>query len=96
MINRENPKTPDRMEINLNTRVYDILMKYGDKAEVMEVFGVKHVGRYSIRKIITRFLTVKRAAFVHRVPSDKFLKMVQNAVKSKDKSVGNNTKPQLS
>jgi len=96
MINRENPKTPDRMEINLNTRVYDILMKYGDIAEVMEVFGVKRVGRYSIRKILTRFLTVKRAAFVHRVPPDKFLKMVQNAVKSKDKSGGNNTKPQLS
>jgi len=93
MINREDRKNPEHMEINLNTRVYDILMKYGDIAEVMEVFGVKRVGRYSIRKIITRFLTVKRAAFVHRVPPDKFLKMVQNAVKSKDKSTGNNAKP---
>ncbi|MFC1971753.1 DUF1858 domain-containing protein [Chloroflexota bacterium] len=89
MINGKNPKTPDRMEINLNTRVYDILMEYGDIAEVMEVFGVKRVGRYSIRKILTRFLTVKRAAFVHRVPPDKFLKMVQNAVKSEDKSGSN-------
>jgi len=96
MTNKENPKTPDRMEINLNTRVYDILMEYGDIAEVMEVFGVKRVGRYSIRKILTRFLTVKRAAFVHRVPPDKFLKMVQNAVKSKDKSGGNNAEPQHS
>ncbi|MFC1870150.1 DUF1858 domain-containing protein [Chloroflexota bacterium] len=93
MNNRENPKALDHMEINLNTRVYDILMKYGDITEVMEVFGVKRVGRYSIRKIITRFLTVKRAAFVHRVPPDKFLKMVQNAVKSKDKSPGKNAKP---
>jgi len=90
MNKRENPKAPDHMEINLNTRVYDILMEYGDIAEVMEVFGVKRVGRYSIRKILTRFLTVKRPAFVHRVPPDKFLKMVQNAVKSKDKSPGNN------
>jgi hypothetical protein len=39
------------MEINLNTRVYDILMEYGDIAEVMEVFGVKRVGRYFIRPI---------------------------------------------
>ena len=93
MSNRENPKAPDRMEINLNTRVYDILMEYGDIAEVMEVFGAKRVGRYSIRKILTRFLTVKRTAFVHRVPPDKFLKMVQNSVKSKDKSPGNNAKP---
>jgi len=91
-----NPKPPDRMEINLNTGVYNILMKYGDIAEVMEVFGVKRVGRYSIRKILTRFLTVKRAAFIHRVPPDKFLKMVQNAVKSKDRRGDNNAKPQHS
>jgi hypothetical protein len=96
MTNKENPKTPDRMEINLNTRVYDILMEYGDIAEVMEVFGVTRVGRYSIRKILTRFLTVKRAAFVHRVPPDKFLKMVQHALKSKDKSGGKNAEPQHS
>ncbi len=70
------------MEINKDTRVSDILKEYGDIAEVMEVFGVKKVGPYSIRRILTRFITVKRAAFVHRVPPDNFLKMVQNAVKS--------------
>jgi len=70
------------MEINLDTRVYDILKEYGDIEEVMEVFGVKRVGPYSIRRILTRFITVKRAAFVHRVPPDNFLKMVQNAVNS--------------
>jgi hypothetical protein len=52
MINRENLKTPEHIEINLNTRVYDILMEYGDIAEV----------------------------------PDKFLKMVQNAVKTNNKS----------
>ncbi|MFC1913582.1 DUF1858 domain-containing protein [Chloroflexota bacterium] len=96
MINGDNTKTSDHMEINLNTRVYDILMEYGDIAEVMEVFGVKRVGRYSIRKILTRLLTVKRAAFVHRIPPDKFMKMVQNAVKSKDKSGGNYAEPKHS
>jgi hypothetical protein len=79
-----------QMEITLNTRVYDILREYGDIAEVMEVFGVKRVGPYSIRRILTRFITVKRAALVHRVPPDNFLKMVQNAVKS---SKRNNTNP---
>ena len=72
------------MNINLNTRVYDILQEYGDIAELMEVFGVKRVGRYSIRRVLTRFLTVKRAAFVHRVPAENFLKMIQNAIKSKN------------
>jgi hypothetical protein len=70
------------MDINLNTRVYDIIKEYGDIAEVMEVFGVKRVGPFSLRRILTRFITVKRAAFVHRVPPDNFLKMVQNAVYS--------------
>ena len=70
------------MEINLNTRVYDILQEYGDIADVMEVFGVKRVGRYSIRRVLTRFLTVKRAAFVHRVPAEKFLKILHDAVQS--------------
>jgi hypothetical protein len=72
------------MEINLNTRVYDILQEYGDIAEVMEVFGVKRVGRYSVRRVITRFLTVKRAAFIHRVPAEKFLKILRKAVQSKN------------
>jgi predicted aldo/keto reductase-like oxidoreductase len=62
MINRENLKTPEHIEINLNTRVYDILMEYGDIAEV----------------------------------PDKFLKMVQNAVKTNNKSGGNNSEPQHS
>jgi hypothetical protein len=73
------------MEINLNTRVYDILKEYGDIAEVMEVFGVKRVGPYSIRRILTRFVTVKRAALIHRVPPENFLKMVKKAVNSNTK-----------
>ena len=73
------------MEINLDTRVYDILKEYGDIAEVMEVFGVKRVGPYSIRRILTRFITVKRAAFIHRVPPENFLKMVKKAVNSNTK-----------
>ena len=37
------------MQITKDTRVSDILLEYGDIAEVMEVFGVKRVGRYSLR-----------------------------------------------
>ena len=32
------------MQITKDTRVSDILLVYGDIAEVMEVFGVKRVG----------------------------------------------------
>jgi hypothetical protein len=68
------------MEITKDTRVSDILEEYGDIADVMEVFGVKRVGGYSIRKYITRALTVERAAKVHRVPLDEFMETLQNAV----------------
>jgi hypothetical protein len=37
MNNRENPKAPDHIGINLNTHVFDILMKYGYIAEVYEI-----------------------------------------------------------
>ena len=72
------------MEITKDTRVSDILTEYGDIAEVMEAFGVKRVGRYSVRRIITKALTVENAARVHRVPLDEFLEILQHAVGSSE------------
>jgi hypothetical protein len=68
------------MEINKDTRVSNILKEYGDIAEVMEVFGIKPVGRYSIRRLITKALTVERAARVHKVPLDEFLATLNKAI----------------
>jgi hypothetical protein len=70
------------MEITKQTRVSDILKEYGDIAPVMEVFGVKRVGRYSFRRFITKALTVETAARVHRVPPDEFLVTLRTAVAS--------------
>ena len=70
------------MEISKDTRVSDILTEYGDIAGVMEAFGIKRVGRYSVRRFITKALTVENAARVHRVPLDEFLKTLQQAVGS--------------
>lgn len=72
------------MEITKDTRVSDILTEYGDIAEVMEAFGIKRVGRYSVRRIITKALTVENAARVHRVPLDEFLETLQQAVHTKE------------
>ncbi len=58
------------MIITAKTYVSDILNEYGDIAEIMEIFGVKRVGGFGFRKLLTRFITVKTAAFVHRVPLD--------------------------
>ena len=76
------------MEITKDTRVSDILEEYGDIADVMEVFGVKRVSGYSVRKFLTKAITVETAARVHRVPLDEFLDKVHKAVETKNELVG--------
>ena len=68
------------MQITNDTKVSAILDEYGDIADVMEVFGVKRVARYSFRRMLTKALTVERAAKVHGVPLDEFLATLQKAV----------------
>ena len=70
------------MEITKNTRVADILNEYGDIADVMEIFGVNRVGRYSLRRLLGKVLTVKLAALIHRVPLEEFLSILDKAVKN--------------
>ena len=60
------------MNITKDTRVSDILEKYGDIAPVMEIFGVKRVARYSFRRMLTKALSVGVAARVHRVPVESY------------------------
>lgn len=74
------------MEITKDTRVSDILHEYGDIADVMEVFGVERVARYSFRRMITKALTVEMAARVHRVPLDDFLITLKQAVEAQESS----------
>ena len=66
--------------ITKDTRVSSILEEYGDIADVMEAFGVKRVGRYSVRRLVTKALTVEWAARIHQVPLDKFLDILNTAV----------------
>jgi hypothetical protein len=68
------------MEITKDTKVSDILSEYGDIADVMEMFGIKRVGGYTLRRFITKALTVERAAKIHRVPLDEFLATLRTAV----------------
>lgn len=84
-LKKEIMKQKDSLEITQKTYVSAILKEYGDIADVMELFGVKRVGGFGIRKILTKVITVRTAAFVHRVPKDDFLAMVQNAVRGKER-----------
>lgn len=72
------------MEITKDTRVSEILEEYGDIADVMEVFGVKRVARYSLRRFITTVITVEMAALVHRKPLDEFLDILHKATEKKE------------
>ena len=74
------------MEITPKTKVSDILDEYGDIADVMEIFGIQRVARYSFRKLLTKALTVEMAARVHRVPLDEFLETLNNAIEIQPKT----------
>ena len=71
------------LKITKYTRVSEILKENGDIADVMEVFGVKRVGRYSIRAFLAKLLTVQTAARVHHIPLDEFLSILEKAVQKK-------------
>lgn len=74
------------MEITKETRVAAILEEYGDIAGIMELFGIKRVGRYSLRMLAARALTVEWAARIHRVPLETFLKILREAVQASERS----------
>lgn len=72
------------MQITKDTRISDILLNYGDIAEVMEVFGVQRVGKYSLRMFLAKALNVEWAARIHKVPLDEFLEILHKAVAKKE------------
>ena len=47
----------------------------------MEIFGVNRVGRYSLRALLGKILSVKAAAIIHRLPLDEFIDIINKAVK---------------
>ncbi|MBL8102777.1 MAG: DUF1858 domain-containing protein [Anaerolineales bacterium] len=52
-------------------------------ADVMEVFGIKRVGRYSLRMLAAKAVTVEWAARIHRVPLAEFLDILHQATTNK-------------
>ena len=72
------------MQITKDTKVSDILEAYGDIADVMEIFGVKRVGRYSMRRMLTKAITVENAARIHRIPLNEFMATLDKAIKAQE------------
>ncbi len=84
MDNHQTPPKHNRkdntVKLNEKTKVIDILKEYGDIAPVMAAMGIKPVGKYSFRRFVARFITVRTAARVHGVPLDEFLGKLKTAV----------------
>ena len=74
------------MQITKDTHVTEILLKYVDIADVMEIFGIQRVGKYSLRMFLAKALTVEWAARIHKVPLDEFLRILNQAVAQKEES----------
>ena len=74
-MNYTDPSDPTQRDniITKDTKVSDILKNYGDLEEIMESFGIKSIGQWNIRKVITKFITVELAAKIHKIPLDDFL-----------------------
>jgi len=68
------------LEITEETKVSEVLEEYGDIADVMEALGMKRVGGLSFRRVITRAITVKRAAQIHRVPVGELMEKLNVAI----------------
>jgi len=68
------------VQITKDTKVSEILKEYGDIADVMEVFGIKRVARYSFRRLLTKAISVERAAQIHKVPLDEFLDKLNKTI----------------
>lgn len=60
------------MEITRDTRISEILLKYGDIADVIEISGIKRAGRDSLRMLLAKALRVEWTSEVHRVLLDIF------------------------
>lgn len=74
------------MEITKDTKVGDILARYGDIADVMEALGVKRLGPFSVRRLIAKLITVERAARIHRIPLEELLVKLRTAVAIQERS----------
>lgn len=68
------------MKITEGTYISEILKEYGDITDVMELFGIKKVGGFGMRKFLGRFITVKTAAFIHRIPLNEFMVLLEKAI----------------
>ena len=68
------------LQVTAETRIGDVPARYGDIADVMESLGVKRVGRFDVRRLVGKILTVRWAAKAHGLPLDEMVRRLQTAI----------------
>jgi hypothetical protein len=71
------------MKVTKDARVSAILEEYSGIADVMEVFGIKRVRRYSLRMLAAKAVTVEWTARIHRVPLNEFINILERVIGKK-------------
>jgi hypothetical protein len=74
------PRHADALVVSPDTRIADVLERYGDIADVMESLGVKRVGRFNVRRLLGKAITVRLAARVHRLGEAEMVETLQTAI----------------
>ncbi len=70
----------DKLVITAQTHISEIFERYGELAEVLSALGLTPVGSVKLRRQLTKFLTVERAAGVQRIPVARLLALLQVAI----------------
>ncbi len=66
--------------VTADTKIGEVLSRYGDIAEVMESFGIKRVGRYNVRRLVGSVLRVRHAAKLHKLETSEMVRILQEAI----------------
>ena len=82
-----NSTTTTPLQVTPETKISDVLARYGDIADVMETLGVKRVGRYNVRRLLGKVVTVKRAAMVHKLSLEEMVTALQTAIDRVEESL---------
>lgn len=74
------------LHVTAETKIADVLSRYGDIASIMETLGVKRVAGFDVRRLLGKLITVKWAARVHGLPVDEMVGRLQSAIDQAERS----------
>jgi hypothetical protein len=78
-----------KLNVTPETKIADVLSRYGDVASIMETLGVKRVAGFDVRRLLGKLITVKWAARVHGLPLEEMVGRLQSAINQSERARSN-------